>query len=170
MKVRPPSDEEVEQMKPGSTLISVIGAKLPGSEPLLETLMARKLNVIAMDSLPRQLSRAQTYDILSSMANLAGYRSIVEGAAALPRFMAGQFTAAGKVDPAKVLVIGAGVAGLAAIQAAKNLGAVVRAFDVRSTAKEQVESVGAEFLQINIKERGEAGVWCRAFMENNIFQ
>jgi len=155
MKVRPPSNDEIEQMKAGSTLISVIGAKLPGSEALLETLMAKKLNVIAMDSLPRQLSRAQTYDILSSMANLAGYRSIVEGAAALPRFMAGQFTAAGKVDPAKVLVIGAGVAGLAAIQAAKNLGAVVRAFDVRSSAKEQVESVGAEFLQVNIKEEGE---------------
>eukprot|EP00928_Gymnodinium_smaydae_P003306 TRINITY_DN11187_c0_g5_i1.p1 TRINITY_DN11187_c0_g5~~TRINITY_DN11187_c0_g5_i1.p1 ORF type:complete len:1044 (-),score=255.71 TRINITY_DN11187_c0_g5_i1:124-2799(-) len=110
-----------------------------------------------MDSLPRQLSRAQAFDILSSMANLAGYRSVVEGAAALPRFMAGQFTAAGKVEPAKVLVIGAGVAGLAAIQAAKNLGAVVRAFDVRASVKEQIESVGAEFLEVNVKEDGDGG-------------
>lgn len=155
LKVKAPTNEEVAQMKEGSTLISVIGAKLPTSAPVLETLMARKLNVIALDSLPRMLSRAQTYDTLSSMANLAGYRAVIEGANALPRFMAGQFTAAGKVDPAKVLVIGAGVAGLAAIQAAKNLGAVVRAFDVRASAKEQVESVGAEFLTVDIKEEGE---------------
>jgi len=155
MKVRPPNTNEIEAMQPGTTLISVIGARLPGSETLLKSLMAKKLNVIAMDSLPRQLSRAQTYDTLSSMANLAGYRSVVEGAAALPRFMAGQFTAAGKVDPAKVLVIGAGVAGLAAIQAAKNLGAIVRSFDVRSSVKEQIESVGAEFLEVQIEEEGE---------------
>merc|ERR1719356_536236 len=100
------------------------------------------------------LSRAQTYDTLSSMANLAGYRAVVEAAAAFPRYMAGQFTAAGKVDPAKVLIIGAGVAGLQAIQAAKNLGAIVRAFDVRPSAKEQVESVGAEFLEVEIEEDG----------------
>eukprot|EP00931_Biecheleriopsis_adriatica_P107668 TRINITY_DN81992_c0_g1_i1.p1 TRINITY_DN81992_c0_g1~~TRINITY_DN81992_c0_g1_i1.p1 ORF type:complete len:1128 (+),score=287.83 TRINITY_DN81992_c0_g1_i1:58-3441(+) len=155
LKVRPPSSSEISQMKKGATIISVIGAKLPGSEPLMEALCVQGLNVIALDSLPRQLSRAQTYDILSSMANLAGYRAVVEGAAALPRYMAGQFTAAGKVDPAKVLVIGAGVAGLQAIQAAHNLGAMVRAFDVRSSAKEQVESVGAQFLQVEIEEEGE---------------
>lgn len=154
LKVRPPNNSEVSKMKAGSTLICPIGAKLPGAEPLLKSLMGQGLNVIGLDSLPRQLSRAQTYDTLSSMANLAGYRAVVEGAAALPRFMAGQFTAAGKVDPAKVLVIGAGVAGLQAIQAAKNLGAVVRAFDVRAAAKEQVESVGAEFLTVDIKEDG----------------
>jgi len=155
MKVRPPTVEEADRLKEGSTLISVIGARLPGSEPLIQRLSNKRLNVIGIDSLPRQLSRAQTYDILSSMANLAGYRAVVEGAAALPRFMAGQFTAAGRVEPAKVLVIGAGVAGLQAIQAAKNLGAVVRAFDVRSSAKEQVESCGAEFLQVEIEEDGE---------------
>lgn len=155
MKVEPPSLDEVPLLKPGSTLISVIRAKLPASEQLMKPLMERKLNVIAMDSLPRQLSRAQTFDILSSMSNLAGYRAVVEAATSLPRFMAGQFTAAGKIEPAKVLVIGAGVAGLAAIQAAKNLGAVVRAFDVRSSAKEQVESVGAQFLEVQIKEEGE---------------
>lgn len=155
MKVRPPTDDEISRMKEGSTLISVIGARLPGSEPLLQRLTEQRINVIGMDSLPRQLSRAQTYDTLSSMANLAGYRAVVEGATALPRFMAGQFTAAGKVEPAKVLVIGAGVAGLAAIQAANNLGAMVRAFDVRSSVKEQIESVGAQFLTVDIKEEGE---------------
>jgi len=155
MKVRAPTFDEVELMKSGTTLVCPIGAKLPGAEPLLEKLMAQKLNVVAMDSLPRQLSRAQTYDTLSSMANLAGYRAVIEGSAALPRFMAGQFTAAGKVEPAKVLVIGAGVAGLQAIQAAHNLGAVVRAFDVRSSVKEQIESVGAEFLEVDLKEEGE---------------
>jgi len=155
MKVRPPTVEEADRLKEGCTLISVIGARLQGSEPLIQRLSNKRLNVIGIDSLPRQLSRAQTYDILSSMANLAGYRAVVEGAAALPRFMAGQFTAAGRVEPAKVLVIGAGVAGLQAIQAAKNLGAVVRAFDVRSSAKEQVESCGAEFLQVEIEEDGE---------------
>mmetsp|Transcript_26853 Transcript_26853/g.74981 ORF Transcript_26853/g.74981 Transcript_26853/m.74981 type:complete len:1149 (+) Transcript_26853:126-3572(+) len=155
MKVRPPTESEVNSMKAGATLISTVGARMPGSEPLLEQLMNQKLHVIAIDSLPRQLSRAQTYDTLSSMANLAGYRAVVEGAAALPRFMAAQFTAAGRVDPAKVLVIGAGVAGLQAIQAAKSLGAVVRAFDVRSSVREQIESVGAEFLEVQIDEEGE---------------
>mmetsp|Transcript_81290 Transcript_81290/g.263664 ORF Transcript_81290/g.263664 Transcript_81290/m.263664 type:complete len:614 (+) Transcript_81290:74-1915(+) len=155
MKVRPPTLDEISLMPAGSTLIGIVGSRLPGSEPLVERLMAQKINVVAVDNLPRQLSRAQTYDTLSSMANLAGYRAVIEGSVALPRFMAGQFTAAGKVEPAKVLVIGAGVAGLAAIQAAHNLGAIVRAFDVRSSVREQIESVGAEFLTVNIQEDGE---------------
>lgn len=106
-----------------------------------------------MDCIPR-ISRAQVFDALSSMANVSGYRAVVEAANHFPRFFAGQITAAGKVPPAKILVIGGGVAGLAAIGQAKNMGAVVRAFDTRSAVKEQVESMGAEFLTINIKEEG----------------
>merc|ERR1719284_2020799 len=125
------------------------------NEKLVEKLVQKKISCFAMDQMPRTLSRAQTYDVLSSMANIAGYRAIVEASAHFGRFFGGQFTAAGKVEPAKVLVIGAGVAGLAAIQAAHNLGAVVRAFDVRSSVKEQIESVGAEFLEVDLKEEGE---------------
>jgi NAD(P) transhydrogenase len=105
---------------------------------LYDKLTALKVNVFALDCIPRMLSRAQTYDVLSSQANIAGYRAVVEAAEQFPRFFAGQMTAAGKVPPAKVLVLGAGEAGLSAIQTAKNMGSIVRAFDVRPVTKEQV--------------------------------
>lgn len=108
------------------------------------------LTLLAMDAIPR-ISRAQVFDALSSMANIAGYRAVVEAANHFGRFFTGQITAAGKVPPAKILVIGGGVAGLAAIGQAKNMGAIVRAFDTRAAVKEQVESMGAEFLEVNIK-------------------
>lgn len=108
--------------------------------------------LIAMDCIPR-ISRAQVFDALSSMANISGYRAVIEAANHFPRFFNGQITAAGKVPPAKILVIGGGVAGLAACGQAKNMGAIVRAFDTRSAVKEQVESLGAEFLTINIEVR-----------------
>lgn len=106
-----------------------------------------------MDCIPR-ISRAQTFDALSSMANISGYRAVIEAASHFPRFFAGQITAAGKVPPAKVLVIGGGVAGLAACGQAKNMGAIVRAFDTRAAVKEQVESMGAEYLTVDVKEEG----------------
>jgi NAD/NADP transhydrogenase alpha subunit len=123
---------------------------------VLETIngQQRKRIIFALDCVPRMLSRGQAFDTLSSQANIAGYRVIIEAAEAFPRFFAGQMTAAGKVPPAKVLVLGAGVAGLAAVQTAKNMGAIVRAFDVRPVCKEQVESMGATFLEVNIQEDG----------------
>ncbi len=121
---------------------------------LYNELTEQKTNVFALDCVPRMLSRGQAFDTLSSQANIAGYRAVIEAAEAFPRFFAGQMTAAGKVPPAKVLVLGAGVAGLAAIQTAKNMGAIVRAFDVRAVCKEQVESMGATFLEVDIQEDG----------------
>lgn len=122
----------------------------------MEKLAERKVTVMAMDSVPR-ISRAQSLDALSSMANIAGYRAIVEAAHEFGRFFTGQITAAGKVPPAKVMVIGAGVAGLAAIGAANSLGAIVRAFDTRPEVKEQVQSMGAEFLELDFKEEAGSG-------------
>ena len=124
------------------------------NKELLHRLAARKATVFGMDSVPR-ITRAQKMDTLSAMANIAGYRAVVEAASHFPRFFGGQMTAAGRVDPAKVLVIGAGVAGLSAIGAARSLGAIVRAFDPRSATREQVQSMGAEFLEINVAEEGE---------------
>jgi NAD(P) transhydrogenase alpha subunit len=153
LKVSPPSDEEVELLKPKAVLISFL---YPSQRPeLVKRLQTRGVSALAMDCMPRTLSRAQTFDALSSMANLAGYRAVVEAAHAFGRFFAGQFTAAGRIPPAKILVIGAGVAGLAAIQQARNMGAVVRAFDVRASVKEQITSVGAEFLEVEMEEDGE---------------
>jgi NAD/NADP transhydrogenase alpha subunit len=153
LKVNAPTLAEVDSAKKGGVLISFIQ---PAQNPeLVEALKSKQMTVIAMDCLPRTISRAQTFDALSSMANIAGYRSVVEAANAFGRFFAGQFTAAGKVAPAKVLVIGAGVAGLAAIQQAKGMGAIVRAFDVRATVKEQILSAGAEFLVVEMEEDGE---------------
>lgn len=123
------------------------------NKELLDKLAARKATVLAMDAIPR-ISRAQKMDALSSMANIAGYRAVIEAANHFDRFFPGQITAAGKVMPAKVLIIGAGVAGLAAIGAARNLGAIVRAFDTRPVVKEQVESMGAEFLELHFEEDG----------------
>ncbi|MCG6406721.1 NAD(P)(+) transhydrogenase (Re/Si-specific) subunit alpha, partial [Vibrio fluvialis] len=123
---------------------------------LMEQLSSKNINVLAMDAVPR-ISRAQALDALSSMANIAGYRAVVEAAHEFGRFFTGQITAAGKVPPAKVFVAGAGVAGLAAIGAAGSLGAIVRAFDVRPEVKEQVESMGAEFLSVDYQEAAGSG-------------
>ena len=153
-KVNAPTDEEIALIKEGATLVSFIW---PAQNPqLMEKLSAKKINVLAMDAVPR-ISRAQALDALSSMANIAGYRAVVEAAHEFGSFFTGQITAAGKVPPAKVLVIGAGVAGLAAIGAANSLGAIVRAFDSRPEVKEQVESMGASFLEIDFKEEGGSG-------------
>ena len=152
LKLRPPLDEEVAQLREGGTLIAYI---LPAeSAGLVDALAARKLTVLAMDQVPR-ISRAQKMDALSSMANISGYRAVIEAANRFGSFFTGQFTAAGKVPPAKVLIIGGGVAGLAALGAAKGLGAIVRAFDVRPAVEEQVKSLGGEFLTVTIKESGE---------------
>ncbi|MBX3267367.1 MAG: Re/Si-specific NAD(P)(+) transhydrogenase subunit alpha [Acidobacteria bacterium] len=152
MKVRPPEEGEAELLREGGWLV---GFLWPGqNREIVDKLAKRKATVFAMDSVPR-ITRAQKMDTLSAMANIAGYRAVIEAAAHFPRFFTGQITAAGKIDPAKVLVIGAGVAGLSAIGAAKGLGAIVRAFDPRSATKDQVASMGAEFLELDIKEEGE---------------
>jgi len=151
MKVRGVTDVEADKVSAGTTLISFFWPAQ--NEELLNKLADSKVNVIAMDCVPR-LSRSQKMDALSSMANIGGYRAVVEAANQFGRFFTGQVTAAGKVPPAKVLVIGAGVAGLAAIGAAKSMGAIVRAFDTRLEAKEQVESLGGEFLVLEFEEDG----------------
>lgn len=155
LKVRPPKAHPelgfygLELMKPNQTIISFL---YPAMNPEMLDLMASQgINALAMDSVPR-ISRAQKMDALSSMANIAGYRAVVEAAQHFGRFFTGQITAAGRIQPAKVLVIGAGVAGLAAIGAAKSMGAIVRAFDTRPEVKEQVESMDAEFLMLDFPE------------------
>lgn len=172
LKVRPPltdSDvtDEVARLTMGKTLIGFVWPAQ--NESLMERLATTGATVMAMDSVPR-ISRAQKLDALSSMANIAGYRAVVEAANHFGRFFTGQITAAGKVPPAKVMVIGAGVAGLAAIGAAGGMGAIVRAFDTRPEVKEQVESMGAEFLELDFEEEGggEGGyakVMSEAFIE-----
>jgi len=151
LKVRAPEPLEIDYLSAGKTLISFIWPAQ--NEELMKKLSAKNINVLAMDSVPR-ISRAQKMDALSSMANIAGYRAIVEASHQFGRFFTGQITAAGKVPPAKVLVIGAGVAGLAAISAAHSLGAIVRSFDTRPEVKEQVESMGADFLFLEFEEDG----------------
>ncbi len=142
---------EIDQLKENQVLISFLW---PGqNSDLLKKLEKKKVTALAMDMIPR-ISRAQKMDALSSMANIAGYRAVVEAAQNFGRFFTGQITAAGKVPPAKVMVIGAGVAGLAAIGAAKGMGAIVRAFDTRPEVKEQIESMDAEFLELSFKEEG----------------
>jgi NAD(P) transhydrogenase subunit alpha len=156
LKVQPPEHNaelghESELLREGGTLVSFLyPAK---STELIERLRKRKATVIAMDQVPR-VTRAQKMDALSSMANIAGYRAVIEAASFYGRFFTGQMTAAGKVPPAKVMVIGAGVAGLSAIGAARGLGAIVRAFDTRAEVREQVQSMGAEFLSVTIQEDG----------------
>jgi H+-translocating NAD(P) transhydrogenase subunit alpha len=143
--------EEVDLLKEGQIYISFLW---PAQNPeLLKKLADKKVTAMAMDMIPR-ISRAQKLDALSSMANIAGYRAVVEAAQHFGRFFTGQITAAGKVPPAKVMVIGAGVAGLAAIGAAKSMGAIVRAFDTRPEVKEQIESMDAEFLELDFEEDG----------------
>jgi len=150
-KVRAPSDDEIALMREGQMLVSFIW---PAQNPqLMQALAARKATVLAMDSVPR-ISRAQKMDALSSMANIAGYRAVVEAAHAFGRFFTGSITAAGKVPPAKVFVIGAGVAGLAAIGAASSLGAIVRANDTRPEVADQVKSMGGEFVPVPYEEEG----------------
>ncbi len=153
LKVRAPdlSKGEVDLLREGGNLISFIW---PGQNPeLLEKLAARKASVLAMDMVPR-ISRAQKLDALSSMANIAGYRAVIEAAHQFGRFFTGQITAAGKVPPAKVFIIGVGVAGLAAIGAASGLGAIVRASDTRPEVKDQVKSLGGEFVEVDYQEEG----------------
>ena len=157
IKVRPPEQNvklgkhEIDLMPHGCRLISFLW---PGqNEDMLKQLAAHNATALSMDSIPR-ISRAQKLDALSSMANIAGYRAVIEASNLFSRFFSGQITAAGKVEPAKVMVIGAGVAGLAAIGAAKSLGAIVRAFDTRPEVKEQIESMNAEFLELDFEEDG----------------
>ncbi|XAW88264.1 Re/Si-specific NAD(P)(+) transhydrogenase subunit alpha [Vibrio sp. CDRSL-10 TSBA] len=158
LKVNAPlSDDSVDEialLKEGATLVSFIWPAQ--NAELMEKLTVKSINVMAMDCVPR-ISRAQALDALSSMANIAGYRAVVEAAHEFGRFFTGQITAAGKVPPAKVFVAGAGVAGLAAIGAAGSLGAIVRAFDVRPEVKEQVQSMGAEFLELDYQENSGSG-------------
>ncbi|MDH3893895.1 MAG: Re/Si-specific NAD(P)(+) transhydrogenase subunit alpha [Chromatiales bacterium] len=168
LKVRAPDNDELGMLRSGQTLISFIW---PAQNPdLLATLTERGVTALAMDSVPR-ISRAQKMDALSSMANIGGYRAVVEAAQHFGRFFTGQITAAGKIPPAKVLVIGAGVAGLAAIGAAKSMGAIVRSFDTRPEVKEQVESMDAEFLMLDFDdedgsgEGGYAKVMSKEFIE-----
>ena len=151
LKVKEPTFEEVDQMHEGLVLLSYLWPDQ--NEKLLQYLADKKVNAIAMDAIPR-ISRAQKMDVRSSMANISGYRAVIEASYHYGRFLNGQITAAGKVDPAKILIIGAGVAGLAAIGAASSLGAIVRAFDTRKEVEEQIESMGATFLSVSIDEDG----------------
>lgn len=154
VKVRPPSEEEARRLKAGQTLISFFYPAQ--NKALLELCADQGASVIAMDMVPR-ISRAQKMDALSSMANIAGYRAVIEAGANFGRFFTGQVTAAGKVPPAKVLVVGAGVAGLASIGAATSLGAITLAFDVRPEVAEQIESMGAEFVYLDFAEQAQDG-------------
>ncbi|MGF6147742.1 NAD(P) transhydrogenase subunit alpha [Kingella potus] len=154
-KVNAPNGNEMRRLKEGQTLVSFLW---PAQNPeLVQKLADKKVNVLAMDMVPR-ISRAQSLDALSSMANISGYRAVIEAANAFGRFFTGQITAAGKVPPAQVLVIGAGVAGLAAIGTANSLGAVVKAFDTRLEVAEQIESMGGKFLKLDFpQEAGGSG-------------
>ena len=175
IKVRAPEQHpvanvhETELLKEGGTLISVMQPAL--NPDLLQQLASRKATALSLDSIPR-ISRAQKMDVLSSMANIAGYRAVMEAANVFGRFFTGQITAAGKVPPAKVMIIGAGVAGLSAVGTSVALGAIVRAFDTRPEVKEQVESMGAEFLELDFEEAedgtpsdGYAKVMSQAFID-----
>jgi NAD(P) transhydrogenase len=151
-KIRPPQLDEAAKLTAGQAICSIIQPRV--NTELMEKLVAQKTTVLSLDSLLRTLSRGQSYDVLSSQANVAGYRAVIEAAHHMQRPFAGQMTAAGKIPPAKVLVVGAGVAGLAAMQLAKKKGAIVYGFDVRAAAAEQVESCGAKFLKVEFEEDG----------------
>jgi NAD(P) transhydrogenase subunit alpha len=149
IKVNAPTADEIWRLKQGATIVSLMA---PGRSPkLIEQLQAQRVTGLAMDAVPR-ISRAQAMDVLSSMANVAGYRAVIEAAHEFGRQFTGQVTAAGKVPPARVFVVGAGVAGLAAIGAAGSMGAVVRAFDVRPEVAEQVQSMGGEFVTVDMQQ------------------
>jgi NAD(P) transhydrogenase subunit alpha len=162
-KVRAPTMDEADLMRPGMTLVSFIW---PAQNPdLLKRLASKQCTVLAMDSVPR-ISRAQKLDALSSMANIGGYRAVIEAAHEFGRFFTGQITAAGKVPPAKVFIIGAGVAGLAAIGAASGLGAIVRANDTRAEVADQIKSLGGEFVPVDyVEEGGGAGGYAKVMSE-----
>jgi H+-translocating NAD(P) transhydrogenase subunit alpha len=148
-KVNPPTVEEIARLRDGATLVGLLS---PALDPdLVDALATRPITALAMDAVPR-ISRAQSLDVLSSMANIAGYRAVIESAHAFGRFFTGQVTAAGKVPPAKVLVAGAGVAGLAAIGTARSLGAIVRATDPRPEVADQVRSLGGEYLAVDVDQ------------------
>ena len=153
-KVNPPTIEEIVLMKEQSYLISFIAPAQ--NETTLTALKDKKITTLAMEMVPR-MTRSQSMDALSSMANIAGYRAVIEATHHFGRFLTGQITAAGKMPPAKVMIIGAGVAGLAAIGTASSLGAIVRAFDTRPEVKEQIESMGAEFLELDYEEPEDTG-------------
>jgi len=154
-KVRPPNPEEVGLLREGGMLVDFIW---PAQNPeLMQQMAAKKATVLAIDCLPRQLSRAQKMDALTSMAGVSGYRAVIEAANAFGRFFNGQITAAGKIPPAKVFIAGAGVAGLAAIGTAANLGAIVRANDTRAEVADQVVSLGGEFVKVDYEEEGSGG-------------
>lgn len=151
-KVRPPTQAEVGHLHHGNGLISMIHPAQ--NQELVNSLNAKEITSYGMDQIPR-LSRAQTYDVLSSMSNISGYKAVIEAASHFGRFFTGQMTAAGRLPPAKVLIIGGGVAGLSAGATAKSLGAIVRIFDTRAAVREQAKSLGADFLEVKIKESGE---------------
>jgi len=154
-KVRPPSAQEVALLREGATLVGFVW---PAQHPeLMQQLAARRATVLAIDALPRQLSRAQKMDALTSMASISGYRAVIEAANAFGRFFNGQVTAAGKIPPARVFIAGAGVAGLSAIGTAANLGAIVRANDTRAEVADQVKSLGGEFVKVDYEEEGSGG-------------
>lgn len=166
-KLNAPTDAEIELMHEGQTLVSFI--RPAQNSELVEKLNAKKVTVLAMDMVPR-ISRAQSLDALSSTANISGYRAVIEAAHAFGRFFTGQVTAAGKVPPAKVMIIGAGVAGLAAIGTAHSLGAIVRAFDTRLEVAEQIRSMGGEFLKLDFKneEGGSSDGYAKVMSEDFI--
>lgn len=164
LKVRPPRlrsttlspNNFLQGFREGGVLISILQPNLDRNKKLLDAMVKKKVTSFAMDQIPR-ITRAQTFDVLSSMANIAGYKAVLEASNHFGRYMTGQTTAAGKVPPCKVLVIGAGVAGLSAIATARRMGAIVRGFDTRSAAREQVQSLGAEFIEVELKEDGSGG-------------
>ncbi|MFF1797389.1 NAD(P)(+) transhydrogenase (Re/Si-specific) subunit alpha, partial [Kitasatospora sp. NPDC058263] len=159
LKVNAPSTDEIARLSDGATLVGLLA---PAQRPdLLEALSARPVTALALDAVPR-ISRAQSMDVLSSMANIAGYRAVIEAAHVFGRFFTGQVTAAGKVPPAKVLVAGAGVAGLAAIGAASSLGAIVRATDPRPEVADQVKSLGGEYLPVRVAQEASTDGYAKA--------
>ncbi|MFF4344378.1 Re/Si-specific NAD(P)(+) transhydrogenase subunit alpha [Kitasatospora sp. NPDC001540] len=159
LKVNAPSDAEVERLRTGAVLVGLLA---PAQHPeLLAALAERGVTALSLDAVPR-ISRAQSMDVLSSMANIAGYRAVIEAAHAFGRFFTGQVTAAGKVPPAKVLVAGAGVAGLAAIGAASSLGAIVRATDPRPEVADQVKSLGGEYLAVQVAQEASTDGYAKA--------
>jgi H+-translocating NAD(P) transhydrogenase subunit alpha len=160
--VNAPSSDEIARLADGSTLVSLLSPAL--SPQLVDELATRPITALAMDAVPR-ISRAQSLDVLSSMANIAGYRAVIEAAHVFGRFFTGQVTAAGKVPPAKVLVAGAGVAGLAAVGAASSLGAIVRATDPRPEVADQVRSLGGEFLAVEVETEASTDGYAKATTE-----
>lgn len=162
LKVNAPSSEEIGRLRDGAVLVGLIAPAL--NPELLDELARRPITVLAMDAVPR-ISRAQPLDVLSSMANIAGYRAVIEAAHVFGRFFTGQVTAAGKVPLTKVLVAGAGVAGLAAIGAANSLGAVVRATDPRAEVADQVRSLGGEFLAVEVEQQASSDGYAKATSE-----